>query len=103
MMVQGQQLSVFGRDGTPTYPLLTVPNAGLGAGKVVSFQVADRRFCWNFGAFSCVTSEWLYALNGQPDTEGPVNYDIYAAFNRVVTGRSDRNGTGVSIVSVSLS
>jgi hypothetical protein len=101
-MLQNQTLSVFGRDGTPTYPLQTVPNAGLTAGSVATFEVLDRRFCWNFGTYTCKTSEWLYALNGQPDTEGPVGYDIYAAFNRVITGRADRNGTGVSSVTVTL-
>jgi hypothetical protein len=103
MMIQGQQLSVFGRDGTPTYPLYTVPNMGIGAGAVVNFEVADRNLCWRLLTYTCLNSEWLYALNGQPDTEGPVNYDIYAAFNRVITGRTDRNGTGVSSVSVFLS
>ena len=103
MMVQGQQMSVFGRDGTPTYPLQTVPNAGISAGETVNFEVADRTLCWNFGTQSCFGSEWLYALNGQPDTEGGVNYDVYAAFNQVITGRSDRLGTGVSSVTVSLS
>jgi hypothetical protein len=102
MMIQGQVMSVFGRDGTATAPLLTVPNAALGNGSTASFEVGDKKLCWNFGAYTCATSDRLYALNGEPDTEGLVNYDIYASFNRVI-GRTDRNGTGVSSVTVSAS
>lgn len=102
LMVQNQTLSIFGRDGTPTYPLRTVSNLGLTAGKVASFEVLDRKVCWNVGTNTCLTSDWLYALNGQNDPEGPENYDIYAAFNQVITQRADRFGTGVSSVLVSL-
>lgn len=100
-MVFGQQLSVFGRDGTPTQPLASV-NTAIGAGTVLGFEVANGSFCWNHQSYACVNSSWLYALAGQADFEGPVNYDVYAAFNRVVSGRTDRNGTGVASVSVFL-
>lgn len=102
LMVQNQTLTIYGRDGTPTYPLRTVSNLGLAAGKVASFEVRDRKVCWNVGTYTCLTSDWLYALNGQNDPEGPENYDIYAAFNQVITQRSDRYGTGVSSVLISL-
>ena len=46
-------------------------------------------------------NEYLYALNGQEDFEGPVNYDIFAAFNRVIDG-TYRNGTGVDYVVITL-
>jgi hypothetical protein len=96
-----QQMSVIGRDGTPYWPLAS-EFATLRAGSVASYEVANNRVCWNFQAYNCLNSTWLYALNGQADTEGPVNYNIYAAFNRVVSGRTDRVGSGVSSVSVSL-
>ena len=48
-----------------------------------------------------IRSPWLYALNGQPDTEGPVNYDIFASFNRVIAGNY-RSGSGVGEVKVCL-
>ena len=102
MQIQGQVMSVFGRDGTVTAPVLTVPNTALGNGSTASFEVADRQLCWNFGTYTCATSDSLYALNGEPDSEGPVNYDIYAAFNRVIDG-TYRTGTGVSSVTVSAS
>jgi hypothetical protein len=49
------------------------------------------------------TSPYIFALNGQDDAEGTENYTIYAAFNRVVNGQSDRTGSGVARVSVFLS
>lgn len=100
--VLGTVMSVFGRDGTATAPVLTVPNTAIGNGTTVSFSVADRQVCWSFGTSTCATSDSLYALNGEPDSEGPVNYDIYAAFNRVIDG-TYRTGTGVSSVTVSAS
>ena len=48
-----------------------------------------------------IGSPWLYALDGQPDTEGPVNYDIFASFNRVIAGNY-RSGSGVGEVKVCL-
>ncbi len=100
--VDGTVLSAFGHDGTVTAPLLTVPTTGLGNGSTASFEVSDQKLCWNFGTFTCATSSALYALNGESDSEGTVNNDIYAAFNRVVDG-TYRSGTGVSSVTVSAS
>jgi hypothetical protein len=47
------------------------------------------------------TSPYLFALNGQPDNEGPVNYDIFAAFNRVISS-SSRSGSGLGKVEIRL-
>lgn len=47
-------------------------------------------------------ADLLYALNGQPDTEGPVNYDIYLGFNRVVFGPGNRIGAGLARVYLTL-
>ena len=49
-----------------------------------------------------MNSPYLFALAGQPDSEGPVNYDIDAAFNKVIAG-DYRFGTGVGQVTVTLS
>jgi hypothetical protein len=103
MQIQTQTLSTFGRDGTVTYPLFTVPNAALANGSIASFEVSDRKLCWNFANYTCSTSDQLYALAGQADTQGSVNQDIYASFNRVITGDATRNGTGVTSVTVSAS
>ena len=42
--------------------------------------------------------ECLFDLNDGADDEGSVNRDIYLAFNRVISGRSDRNGYGTCMV-----
>jgi hypothetical protein len=102
MMIQGQVMSVFGRDGTATAPVLTVPSTAIGNGSVAIFDISDRKLCWSFGTYTCATSDSLYALNNEADSQGPVNNDIYAAFNRVING-TYRTGTGVSSVTVSAS
>jgi hypothetical protein len=47
------------------------------------------------------TSPYLYALAGQPDREGPVNYDIYAGFNRSIYS-PERIGSGLGYVVITL-
>ncbi|KAH3878081.1 hypothetical protein DPMN_001963 [Dreissena polymorpha] len=50
----------------------------------------------NNGLNQILCHKCLFALNGQTDLgSGGVNEDIYIALNRVITGRSDRNGVGV--------
>ena len=43
----------------------------------------------------------LYALNGQIDPTGSENTSIFIGLNRVVNGRSDRNGFGVCAATLS--
>lgn len=43
----------------------------------------------------------MFALAGQPDSEGLVNYDIFAAFNRVIADPF-RLGSGAASVTVTL-
>lgn len=66
--------------------------------------VGNEYAAWGGGSgqVGSVTSPNLFALNGQPDSEGPVNYDIYAAFNRSI-GSVGRIGAGVGQVTVCLS
>lgn len=74
------------------------------AGETLVLLTENERVAYRNKAFPIsgdIRSSWLYALNGQPDTEGPVNYDIYAAFNRVVNGNY-RIGSGVGKVTVCL-
>ncbi|MCB0074024.1 MAG: VWA domain-containing protein, partial [Caldilineaceae bacterium] len=62
------------------------------------FEIADGSV--RFEGFGDVESPYLFALDGQSDREGPVNFDIYATFNRNITG--DRLGVGVRNVTVTL-
>jgi hypothetical protein len=63
------------------------------ANEYAKLQYADQEYEYD--------DPYLFALNGQPDEEGPVNYDIFAAFNRVIDG-DYRNGTGVDFVVIRL-
>lgn len=58
--------------------------------RVTNDQGLDAKIC----------SECLYALNGQSDAQG-INEDLFLGLNRVVTGRTDRNGVGVCSVKMS--
>ncbi|CAL1540131.1 unnamed protein product [Lymnaea stagnalis] len=43
---------------------------------------------------------YLFALNGQADQTGPVNYDLYLGMNKVVLPFSNRIGTGLCKVGI---
>lgn len=67
-------------------------------GSSISFEVKNNFL--GFGAGE-LRSHHLYALDGQADSEGPVNYDIFAGFNRSIYF-SSRTGSGVTWVSIEL-
>ncbi|MCI5195555.1 MAG: hypothetical protein D3919_04855 [Candidatus Electrothrix sp. AW5] len=99
-------MSVYGNDGIDhavdpeMYKLLTY---SLRPGRSsITLRIKDRFVGWtHLRRTGEHRSEYLYALNGQVDTEGPENHTIYAAFNRVV-GTAFRSGEGVSKVSITL-
>ena len=45
--------------------------------------------------------ECLFDLNNGADDEGTMNRDLYLSFNRVNSGKADRNGYGVCFVKLS--
>ena len=65
--------------------------------------ISNEFIAWDNGAgvSGSESSSFLFALDGQSDSEGPVNYDIFAAFNRAVASAS-RIGSGVGEVTVCL-
>jgi len=95
---------VWGKDGTPTEgnELVQVPNVAAN-GVLATFVVRNDFVSWDNGqdTSGSLRCPWLYALAGQLDSEGPVNYDIYAAFNRVIND-AYRLGSGVARVTVTL-
>ncbi|PYQ11732.1 MAG: hypothetical protein DMH00_07515 [Acidobacteria bacterium] len=99
MQVLNTSLSVYGNDATPpaVRNMMNLFNA-VAAGSHLTLDVRNNYLGFGTGD---LRSERLYALAGQADTEGPVNYDIFAAFNRTVYDAS-RNGTGVTQVIVTL-
>jgi len=102
-----QRFQVFGNDNTPPGQKVQADVAGLGTqAHDVFLTIGNEYAAWNGGAGleGNVTSPYLFALNGQADSEGPVNHDIYAAFNRVISDPgTDRLGSGVGMVTVCLS
>lgn len=99
---QYNDLFVFGKDGSPNPTLKIIPDV-VSKNQTISLTVANEYLAWNLpnGTASSLRSPYLYALKGQADQEGSVNYDIYAAFNRSIDG-TYRPGSGVSQVRVSV-
>lgn len=97
-------LRAFGNDDIfPSPPTLVIVPGFAALGRSILLTVGDEFLSWDngFGAAGLTVSPFLYALNGQADSEGPVNYDIYAAFNRVINTNS-RIGAGVGEVTICL-
>ena len=95
VMVQDFLLSIWGSDHLPGM-IEQVPGFPK-KGEVVEVVIRNQFFAigpkeWN--------STGLFALAGQADKEGPVNYDVYVGFNQVVAG--GRVGTGLTHASLVL-
>jgi Ca2+-binding RTX toxin-like protein len=73
-------------------------------GSRIELEVSNEKLAWDnkSGLQNSLNSPYLYALNGQPDDEEPVNSEIYAGFNRVISGPFDRIGSGASKVTILL-
>ncbi|MEA5538084.1 PEP-CTERM sorting domain-containing protein [Limnoraphis robusta Tam1] len=96
-------MTVWGNDNyTSTSPLIRVFDLVEG-GSTLSLKVADNQLQWNnnSGNFGTLNSPYLYALDGQSDFQGSVNYQIFAGFNRSVR-TIGRPGSGVSLVTITL-
>ena len=97
-------LSVYGSDYIPPEVRLLLKQSPVVEGKRanITFTVKNQFLACSYnGQKSDLSSQYLYALNGQRDDEGPLNYDLYAAFNRTI-GSADRNGSGVRKIIVEL-
>jgi hypothetical protein len=107
MQIINGNMSVNGNDhNTPAGAQLSegnVPNF-VTNGSRVELEVSNEKLAWDnkSGLQNSLTSPYLYALNGQPDDEGSVNSEMYAGFNRVISGPGDRMGSGASKVTIML-
>jgi hypothetical protein len=104
MQILDQVLSVYGSDYTAPDARLLLKSLPVVEGKRASIKLTIKNqflSCGYNGQTSELSSQYLYALKGQRDDEGAVNYEIYAAFNRTI-GSSDRNGSGVRKITVEL-
>jgi hypothetical protein len=102
MQILGTAMSLYGNDYTPEPRLLSKVDNIVTTGDTLALTVCNEYLAWESPHKTGeLHSPYLYALNGQSDDEGPINYDIYAAFNRVIAS-SGRNGIGVSQVHIHL-
>ncbi|MFM6495784.1 MAG: SdrD B-like domain-containing protein, partial [Dolichospermum sp.] len=101
LQILNQNLTVYGNDYTPTTlnPLANITNFANNVNSV-ELVISNGQVVWNSpNAVGSLNTPYLYALNGQPDAEGPVNYDVYASLNRVING-TYRIGSGASKVTI---
>jgi hypothetical protein len=69
-----------------------------GSAALFRIEIEDQKLDWGPGELQ---SEHLFALGGQPDSEGPVNYEIFAGFNRTIY-KASRSGHGLGYVRIFL-
>jgi hypothetical protein len=107
--IQGTTMKIYGSDRNPGNPKpLKRVSEFVAKGSYVNLAVSNSRVDWSShgGSAGHLSSPYLYALGGQEDDEGPVNYEIYAAFNRVIDTSGcppeERRGSGVTHVKVKL-
>lgn len=94
------KLDVFGSDDLSGEAkiLLRGRDLGIRPGRTVHFEIANGEVRADKDVH--LKHPALFALDGQPDREGPVNYDLFIGVNRVVAG--GRFGSGVAAVKVRL-
>jgi uncharacterized protein (TIGR02145 family) len=103
LQIFDDKMVVFGNDYRPEPELNPLLSYTLQEGRSnITLSVKDRFLGWTYkGRVGEHKSEFIYALNGEQDDEGQINYDIYAGFNRTI-GSAGRNGTGVGKVIIEL-
>lgn len=105
VQIVGADMSIFGDDFVPQSEEKVLGKAaGLALpGTTVVFEVSNNQLTWknDQGVTGQVDSPYLFNLKGQEDKEGKPNFEIFAAFNRVVDG-AHRCGTGARRVRITL-
>jgi hypothetical protein len=103
MQILNSRMSIYSLNlGPANAPnLLNVDNL-VNQGDTISLEVSNHRLAWSSpNTTDKLESPQLYVLDGTPDTlRNQVDYDIYAAFNRVIG--SSASGSGVSTVHIKL-
>jgi hypothetical protein len=99
---ESRDLAVFGNDLAPSGLTFGVPDLASSGSKIL-LTVSDQTIGWsNFGLLQGeFVSPYLFALAGQNDSEGPVNYDIFVGLNRSIAS-FDRIGSGLATIDLCL-
>lgn len=108
LQIRDNELVIYGSDLTPRNlrPLAVVPAAAR-ANQTITLEIAPQRVRWTDGTRAEeIQSRYLFALQGESDRDdygrAAPNYEIFAAFNRVIDSRSARAGSGVLSVTITL-
>lgn len=90
-------VTVFSNDHCQSAQLASYPGATSSAVGWADFLIGNEfyQISNSAGTTDEFCSHCLYALNGQNDTQGAINQDVYLGFNRVVSTGSSRTGWGV--------
>lgn len=104
IQIKDNKLQIYASDKGNSKPLLTTSfdsRINNWFDRTVYFSIENNKVKYNryYESSKTITNDALFALNGQSDNEGPINYEIYAAFNRVIAGEY-RYGTGVGNVTI---
>ncbi|KAL3885108.1 hypothetical protein ACJMK2_025206 [Sinanodonta woodiana] len=92
----GYQHNLYGSDKCPDMSLVMSGLLSPGVTTVTIFVGNEFiRVTNNQGYVYELCSKCLFALNGQSDSQGPVNEDIFIGLNRIIDSPSYRVGTGV--------
>ena len=103
MVIVDGDLWVFGDDGMDAAGnrQISAERSVVGPGNEFTVQVADGRLELRLpGGEQVIEAGHFFALDGQRDDSGAVDYDIYAAFNRTIAG--GERGAGVEQVTITL-
>jgi hypothetical protein len=98
-------LLIYGKDGTVQArgtQIVAQANDFVKINEAITLTVANEYISFKNDTYpitGSIQSEWLYALNNQADSQGSVNFDIYASFNRVIHSES-RIGSGVGHITI---
>lgn len=104
IQIKGDVMSVWGSDVMVEKEgrKLTYSKDFVRPGQTVEFEIRDQFVKWESPQDSGeLRSDFLFALNDQPETEGSVNRDIFIGLNRVVDG-TYRNGWGAASVEIEM-
>ncbi len=96
-------LNIYNSDVGGSGLLVSEPNAAPANGRI-SIEVSNNTvtyYNYSSGVRRTWTSPYIFALDGQSDSEGSVNYQVFAGTNRVVDG-TYRSGSGVVKTYVSI-
>jgi|GEM_PF-2140494 len=102
--IENGTLCIYFSDAGGGTLFVSEPNAAPANGRIKLEISNNKVYYYNYttGVSRTWTSPYIFALNGQSDSEGPINYTLYAGINRVV-GSTSRVGSGVATATITFS